>query len=682
MRLVISEKPSVAKALAQALGVQGHRKGYFQGNGYCITWCFGHLAELAPPSYYKPEWRHWSLNTLPMLPEHMKWLVCQDKQEQVRIIKELLSRDDITEVINACDSGREGELIFRNVYSLTGCKAPMKRLWISSMETTAIKQGFRELKDGSQYDGLYQSALARAEADWIVGINASRFFSLQYDQTLKVGRVVSPTLAFLTSREEEIKSFTSEPFYTVQLNCGFPVSSERFRDKAAAEAAANACRGNNAVIAKVEEKEKSEKPPTLYDLTTLQRDANRLLGLSAQQTLDCLQSLYEKQLTSYPRTDSKYLTDDMAKMVPELVNIASTICALPVHEKANASQVCNSAHVTDHYALVPTPTAGKVTLSALAPNEQELLKLICRRLICAVSQPCRVAETKITVVCGDLQLGAKGKTILTPGWKRYKPTQEEAPAVLPKAVQGQHLPVESVSVKTGMTTPPKYYSEDTLLGAMETAGSKDAERRGLGTPATRAGIIEKLISGGFAERKKDGKITHLCPTDKGIALAAILPEALKSPDLTAEWEAKLKDVEQGRLTPADFHAGITDLLYGLFQYYTPDPNAAFLFPPNYEIVGTCPRCGGQVADKKQAFFCLNKDCKFALWKQSKFFDALQKEITPGIAAALLKDRQVPMRGCLSRKTGKHFDSILFLEDDGERTTFRLEFQDKKKKKKH
>ncbi len=677
MRLVIAEKPSVAQSIAAVLNAKQRRDGYLEGGGYIVSWCFGHLAELADAAVYNADYAKWSLKDLPIVPYSYRFTVREDKRKQFDVLRALLRREDVSEVINACDAGREGELIFRTVYCLAGCSKPMRRLWISSMEDDAIRDGFQRLRPGQDYDGLHQSALCRAKADWLVGINATRYFSLTYGRTLNIGRVMSPTLALLVQREVEIAAFQPEPFYTVQLDCGVAAASERMKDREAADSMAADCKAGTALVKAVERKEKTEKAPALYDLTALQRDANRILGYTAQQTLDYLQALYEKKLCTYPRTDSRYLTDDMEASVPALVSAAAAVCSLDAPETVHAKQVCNSKKVSDHHAIVPTVSAGKADISVLPLGEREVLKLAARGVLRAVSDVHRCAETTITLECAGHSFTAKGKTVLAPGWKVYEQEQTEKATALPEVAEGQTLPVSAVSVKAGKTSPPKHFTEDTLLSAMESAGAKDmpedAERKGIGTPATRAGIIEKLVSSGFVERKKAKKIASLLPTATGMALITVLPEQLQSPQLTAEWEHRLKEIECGQLAPDSFMDGIAAMLSELIQTYQPIPGAEVLFPTGRDAVGKCPRCGADVSETPKGFFCENRSCTFALWKNSKFFSAKKKALTKSLAAELLKSGRAPLKGCWSEKTGKTYDAVVVLEDDGQRVGYKLVF---------
>ena len=570
-QLVIAEKPSVAQSLAAVLGAGQRREGYLEGNGWLVSWCVGHLAELADAAAYNPAYAKWRKEDLPILPESWRFTIAKDKRDQFDVLRTLLRREDVSEVVNACDAGREGELIFRTVYALAGCSKPISRLWISSMEDEAIREGFAHLRPGREYDGLHQAALCRSKADWLVGINATRLFSLLYGCTLNIGRVVSPTLALVVQREAEIATFQPEPFYMVELDCdGLSLAGDRKASKKEAQEAAARCQGSAAVVQSVERWEKTEKPPALFDLTTLQREANRTLGYTAQQTLDYLQALYDKKLSTYPRTDSRYLTDDMEAGVPALVEAAASICGVTAPETVLAGQVCDSARVSDHHAVVPTASAGKADLEALPIGEREILRLVSLGLLRAVCPPCRSAETCITAVCGGDPYTVKWRSVLSPGWKVYAQTADAEAGSGPDGLtEGQTLPVAAAQVKSGKTTPPKHHTEDSLLSAMEMAGKEDmpedAERQGIGTPATRAAILEKLVSAGFVERKRAKKTVSLLPTPLGTALITVLPEQLQSPTLTAEWEHRLKEVERGTLAPGDFMDEIAAMLRELVE---------------------------------------------------------------------------------------------------------------------
>ena len=696
MRLVIAEKPSVAQSLAAVIGANARKDGYLEGNGWRVRWGVGHLAGLADADSYDPKYAKWRYDDLPILPSDWKMSVGRDKKKQFDILKKLLCAPDVTEVVNACDAGREGELIFRNVYELAGCKKPMKRLWISSMEDSAIREGFENLRPGADYDGLHQAALCRAKADWLVGINATRLFSVLYRRTLNIGRVMSPTLALIVQREAEIEAFQPEPFYTVALELpGFTAVGARMKDKTAAKELQTACRGGSAVVKQAQRKEKSEKPPALYDLTTLQRDANRLLGFTAQQTLDYLQNLYEKKLCTYPRTDSRYLTSDMAEGLPVLVNLTAN--AMPFRKgigiTCNPEAVINDKKVTDHHAVIPTRNLRDADLSALPVGEKAVLELVAARLLCAVAEPHLYEETAATLVCAGQEFAAKGKTIQRPGWRKLDaayhaglknaPEPEERPEekTLPELSEGQSLSVSNASVKEGKTSPPKHFTEDTLLSAMENAGKEDmpdtAERKGLGTPATRAGILEKLASTGFLERKKSKKTVQLMPSRDARSLITVLPEQLQSPLLTAEWEYRLGEIERGELSPEEFLSGIYAMLRELAATYQVVKGTEYLFSPPREAVGRCPRCGGEVTESQKGFFCQSETCRFAIWKDSKWWSAKKKQPTKAIVAALLKDGRARLTGCYSEKTGKTYDADVLLEDTGEYVNFKLDFGQRK-----
>ena len=695
MKLVIAEKPSVAQSLAAVIGATARKDGYLEGGGWRVSWCVGHLAGLADADAYNPDYAKWRYDDLPILPEPWQMVVSKDKKKQFDVLKQLMNAPDVTEVVNACDAGREGELIFRSVYELAGCQKPMKRLWISSMEDSAIREGFANLRPGADYDGLRDAALCRAKADWLVGINATRLFSVLYHRTLNIGRVMSPTLALIVQREAEIDTFKPVPFYTVTLELpGFTVSGERMADKAAAQQLKTACQGAAATVKKVGRKNKSEKPPALYDLTTLQRDANRLLGFTAQQTLDYLQNLYEKKLCTYPRTDSRYLTSDMAASLPELVQL--TAGAMPFSNgmeiACNAAQIVNDKKVTDHHAVIPTRNLQGADLSGLPVGEKAVLELVALRLLCAVAQPYTFAETAVVVECAGAEFTAKGRTVKNYGWraldaayraglKNVEQDKEPEDKALPELSEGQTLPLSGATVKEGKTTPPKHFTEDTLLSAMETAGKddmpEDAERKGLGTPATRAGILEKLVSTGFLERKKSKKTVQLLPSHDAISLITVLPEQLQSPLLTAEWEYRLGEIERGELAPEDFMAEITAMLKELVGTYQVIKGSEYLFAPPREVVGKCPRCGGEIAEMQKGFFCQDKSCKFAIWKNSKWWAAKRKQPTKAIVAALLKDGRAHVTGLYSEKSGKTYDATVVLEDTGQYVNFKLDFDRQK-----
>ena len=675
-RLVIAEKPSVGNSIAAVLGVKDRKDGYIEGRDYIVSWGFGHLAELANADSYDEKYAKWRYDDLPIVPANWKYKIPRDKYSQFETLKKLMNRADVSDVINACDAGREGELIFRNIYKMTGCKKPIYRLWISSMEDAAIAQGFRELKDGKEYDNLFAAARCREWADWLVGINATRLFSVLYHRTLNVGRVVSPTLALLVQREADIMAFKPEPFYTTEVDFGgFTAASEKFKKKSEAQAAAPKGK-ESAVVESVTSKEKSEKVPALYDLTTLQRDANCQLGYTAQQTLDYVQSLYEKKLCTYPRTDSRYLTDDMADGVNAMVDCSVGICGVSAPAVVLHTQICNSKKVSDHHAIIPTTVAAKTDLSTLPAGEREILTMIAKQVLRAVSESYRYRETVVVISCGGNTYTTKGKTILETGWKAYN-DKEQTDKVLPELADGDELTVASSEIKEGVTKPPAHYTEDSLLSAMEVAGAKempdDAERKGLGTPATRAGLIEKLIATGFVERKKAKKTVSLVPAQTGVSLITVLPEQLQSPLLTAEWEHKLKMVEHGEMDADSFMAEISLMVNELIKTYSVIKGAEVLFPSGRDVIGKCPRCGGDVTESKKGFFCETNDCRFGLWRDNKFLTSKKISLSKKMAITLLKSGRIPVKGIFSEKTGKSYDAALVMTDDGAKTLYSLDF---------
>ena len=693
MRLVITEKPSVAQAISAVIGAKERKEGCFTGNGYIVSWCVGHLVELAHAEAYDERFAKWRREDLPILPQNWKFTASSGKKKQLDILKRLISEKTVESVICATDAGREGQLIFQLVYDYCKCKKPVQRLWISSMEDSAIRDGFAKLRPGADYERLYQAALCRSQADWLVGINATRLFSCLYGATLNVGRVQTPTLALLVSREADIGAFVKEPFYTPELDCAtFIVSGERVKDKTAAETIRSTCDGKNAIVREVKRQEKSIAPPKLYDLTTLQREANRLFGYTAQQTLDYAQELYEKKLITYPRTDSRFLTEDMASGLPALVSSVAVKFGIVSDSTINTAQVIDNSKVSDHYALIPTTSAAKCDLAALGVGHLSILRMLAVRLICAVGERHVYAETTIIAECGGYTFSAKGKTIIKDGWKAveraFRATLKEKPkddddgeTSLPELAEGQTFPSITASVREGFTSPPKHFSEDTLLQSMETAGAEDmpedAERKGLGTPATRAGTIEKLVKSGFVERKNK----QLLPTDKGRNLIAVLPEAVKSPALTAEWEHRLGLVERGELTSTAFMSGIADMTRELVGAHTaPDERFKALFASpklSGEVVGACPRCGGDVCESKKGFFCSTTDCGFALWRDNKFFAAKKKELTKAIATALLTEGRVFVSGLYSERTSKTYDAMIVMDDTGKYVNFKLDFDGRK-----
>ena len=687
--LIVTEKPSVAQAIAKALGITKRRTGYLESDEYLISWCVGHLVELAPPDSYDSKLAKWSKADLPILPKEWQYLVSPGTQRQFEVLRSLMTRPDVEQLVCAADAGREGELIFRLTYHQCGCKKPFTRLWISSMEDAAIREGFNNLRPSTEYDALYKAALCRERADWLVGINATRLFSCLYGQPLNVGRVITPTLAMVVSREAAIDAFRPEPFYTVLLKMeDCMASSERFKDKSQAEALLAECRqASQAVLQKNERKEKAEHPPALYDLTSLQRDANRLLGYSAQQTLDYTQALYEKKLVTYPRTDSRYLTEDMEPGLPDLVRQTAAHFGVTGEIPIHAKQVINSKKIGDHHAILPTRSMAKADLSSLPAGEANVLRLIAARLLAAVGEPCRYAETTVQMECAGQVFTAKGKTVLAEGWKAVERAvlgdtaqkDEEKLELLPE-VQGQEtLPILDAQLKEGKTSPPKPYTEDTLLSAMETAGKErmpeEAERRGIGTPATRAGIIEKLVKKGFLTREGSGKTKNLIPTQKGRELIAVMPETIQSPDMTADWEQKLLQIERGELDPETFMDEIEQMVASLVQTSEAVKGASMLMKNNGKIVGVCPHCGAEVAEREKGWFCTNRECRFVIWKDNAFFKRLGKHITGQLVDKLLRDSRARLKDCKSQRTGKTYNAAVQMttEADG-RAQFSLEFE--------
>ena len=671
---------------AKVLGATNRQDGYLEGNGYLVSWCVGHLVELAPPNIYDAKYVKWSIADLPILPERWQYLVSASTKKQFGILQKLMDRPDVDSIVCATDAGREGELIFRLVYQQAGCKKPFSRLWLSSMEENAIREGFAHLKPSTEYDALYNAALCRERADWMVGINASRLFSCLYGQSLAVGRVMTPVLAMTVVREAAIAAFVPEKFYTVALTLadGGTASSKRFAQKADAELLLSKCRKEERVtVQKMDRKEKSESPPPLYDLTALQRDANRLLGFTAQQTLDYAQSLYEKRLITYPRTDSRFLTEDMAASLPELV--ATAAGAFDFHEDVpvHAQQVIDSSKVTDHHALLPTASVAKTDLSALPAGERSILRLVVARLLCAVGEAHRYAETTMTTICAGEEFTAKGKAVLSDGWKGIERKmlgdllgKKKEPAVLPDVPEQSECSITGAELKEGQTSPPKSYTEDTLLSAMQAAGAdsmpEGVERQGIGTPATRAATIEKLVQKGFLERKGTKKTKVLLPTDKGKALITVIPEEIQSPEMTADWETKLLQIERGEMEPETFMTEIKEMISSLVMTTEAAKGANALM--KNKIIGVCPNCGANVVEREKGWFCENRECRFVLWKDNAFFKRLSKRLDSHVADKLLRDGRVRLKDCKSAK-GKTYNATVLLscESDG-RSKFSLEFE--------
>lgn len=693
MKLVICEKPSVAKSIASALGVTSGAGGCFEGNGLIVSWCVGHLVSPMDAAGYDPGYRKWKYEDLPILPEPFRYVLAKGKEDAFQNLKRLMDREDVTELVNACDAGREGELIFRLVYEMAGCKKPFSRLWVSSMEDAAIREGFANLRPGSEYDRLYQSALCRQKADWLIGINATRLFSILYHRTLNVGRVQTPTLAMLVDRDWKIASFKKEKYRHVRLTLGgVEAVSGRIAFPDEAEALRAACAGAAAVCSSAAREQKKEAPPRLYDLTTLQREANRLYGYTAKQTLDCAQSLYEAKLLTYPRTDSRYLTGDMAETAAAVIHLASK---LPPFDGCaeffpDVSLLVDDKKVSDHHAIIPTLELEKADLSALPVGERNILLLVCRELLCAAAEPFVYEAVTASFDCGGHTFTARGRHVLSLGWKdidhifraslKEKPEDGAEPGPLPDFTEGQVFENVEAAVTEHFTAPPKAYTEDTLLAAMEHAGAEempdDAERKGLGTPATRAAILEKLVAAGFVERK--GK--SLIPTKAGTNLVTVLPEALTSPMLTAEWEQRLAGIARGEADPGGFLEGIAEMAREMVRNYSHiSEEGQKLFAPEREAIGPCPRCGKPVYEGRKNFCCSDRSCGFVLWKDDRFWTSRKKELTKKMASDLLKKGCTSVRGMWSEKKGAAYDAVVVLNDTGGKyVRFKLEFPNKRR----
>lgn len=725
-KLVIAEKPSVAQSIAKVIGATERKDGYLatpdgvgsDGTGCLVSWCFGHLVELAAPEDYDLKFEKWRKDDLPIFPEPFQYQVTDSTKKQFRILKKLMERDDVLSLVEGTDAGREGELIFRLVYHQAGCRKPFERLWISSMEDSAIREGFEHLKPSNEYDALYEAALCWERADWIVGINATRLFSTLYGQTLNVGRVMTPTLGMIVTRETEIQDFRPEPFYTVQISAaGIALTGERLKDRAEAEARLSEVQHDGtATIQRMKSSEKTEKPPLLYDLTSMQRDANRYYGFTAQQTLDYTQSLYEKKLVTYPRTDSRYLTDEMGdstrQLAEQLRDKFGFMKALPT----NTDRILNSRKVSDHHAIIPTANVGDADFAELPAGEQKVLSLITARLLAALGDPAELTEYDLTVTCGGQSFTAKSRGRTKAGWKEIeawilgsktcREAEEEDNAGDAEVVEsgkgsftiqelltadsnllseGRTVQTSDIQLKEGKTTAKKRFTESTLLSSMERAGAdetpEEAERKGLGTPGTRAGIIEKLVRIGFLERKGDKKTKYLMPTHKGIALITVMPEVIRSPGMTAEWEQKLLQVEQKTFSSDAFMKEIEEMLAKLTDTYELVKDAEVLMRPSgrFESIGKCPTCGAYVVEKQKGFFCSNRECRFALWKDNRFLDTLSKKMTKQIAADLLKNGRCRLKKCRSIKTGKTYDTTLVLSaDERGKVSFTLDFGNEKR----
>ena len=665
MQLVIAEKPSVAKSIADVLGALDRQDGYFEGGGYLVSWCVGHLIELAEPESYGEQWKKWTYESLPVNPEHWQYEIKEDTKEQYDVLYSLLHDSRVDEVVCATDAGREGELIFRLVYNMASCNKPMKRLWISSMEESAIREGFENLKPGCDYDRLYHSALCRQEADWLVGINGTRLFTVLYGgKVLKVGRVQTPTLAMLVERESKIMNFKKEQYFMAHILCGgVDAATERIDSKTEAEQIAGACRNGQALVTSVVKEEKTVAPPKLYDLTTLQRDANRLFGFTAKQTLEYTQSLYEKKLCTYPRTDSQYLSDDMEQTAGNVIKaiFSSILFEESIMFNPDIKRVLNSKKVTDHHAIIPTMEIAKADLAALPETERKILSLVANRLLCATGEKHLYETVKAELSCGGYTFAASGKSVLKNGWKDFEDAfkrsfktiedKEQEDKKLPELSEGQTFDGVQTKISEHYTTPPKHYTEDSLLSAMERAGnedmSDDVERKGLGTPATRADIIEKLVKDGFVKREKK----QMIPTDDGMKLITVLPDVVKSPKLTADWENALTLVAKGEMEREDFMADIETMVSDLIHtYHEVSDEQKKMFAQEQKVLGKCPNCGGDVVKGKYGAFCKNK-CGMNV---SRIMGVV---LSDEQVESLLAGKKTLLKG-LTSKAGKKYDAYI------------------------
>ena len=686
--MIVAEKPSVAMSYAKVLGATSRQDGYLEGNGYLVSWCVGHLVELAPPNVYDAKYVKWSIADLPILPEKWQYLVSASTQKQFGILQKLMHRPDVESIVNSCDSGREGELIFRLVYQQAGCKKPFSRLWLSSMEENAIREGFQKLKPSTEYDALYNAALCRERADWMVGINASRLFSCLYGQPLAVGRVMTPVLAMTVVREAAIAAFVPEKFYTVdlELTSGCTASSRRIPEKSVAENLLEACRREMvATIQRITRKEKSENPPPLYDLTTLQRDANRLLGYSAQQTLDYVQNLYEKKLTTYPRTDSCYITDDDEEMLEELTEELEVFLGITPEDVDEAvpwtRRTVNREKVTDHHAILPTRSMLQADLEALPKGEQNVLKLIIARTLMAVSKPFRYLETLLTTECAGEKFTAKGKEVLEEGWKAVERkvladilNRKQELTALPNAAENE-CGILNAELKEGQTSPPKHFTE-TLCCTLWKPPVQTVCRRAWNVRALAPRQPEPPPLKNWCRRAfwsaSTKKTKVLLPTDKGKALITVMPEEIQSPEMTADWETKLLQIERSEMEPETFMTEIKEMISSLVTTTEAAKGANALM--KNKIIGVCPNCGKPVVEREKGWFCENRECRFVLWKDNAFFKRLGKRLDSHVADKLLRDGRVRLKDCKSAK-GKTYNATVLLgtEADG-RSKFSLEFE--------
>ena len=694
--LVIAEKPSVAQSYAKNLSAYKREDGYLEGESCIVSWCLGHLAEYAQPEEYDPKYEKWQFDDLPILPETWKLKVSKDKKKQFEVIKTLMNRSDVEYLVNGCDAGREGELIFQRVYDLAGCRKPVKRLWISSMEDAAIQKGFQTMKSEEEYKNLCMAAVCRAQADWLIGMNGTRAYTTRYFKRLVVGRVQTPTLAMLAERQERIEHFQKEAFYKIALTDGkLTVVSENIANEEAADLLAALCNGSTAVVTQMKKERKKSFPPKLYDLTSLQREANRYFGYTAKRTLDMLQELYEEKLITYPRTDSQFVTEDMKDSVEELVEKMPVLLSFVDYEQLGhgIKRVINNAKVSDHHAILPTKEAVEKGIADLPADKKNLMMLICQQLVQATGEEYLYEQTDITVKCQEHDFKARGKIPVQMGFKevekafkqlcvKAEPVEEkEKETSIPAGYEeGMRLFPVKAEKTTHYTSPPKPFNEDTLLAAMETAGNKEfdseTEKKGLGTPATRASIIEKLVSSGYAQRK--GK--QILPSTEGKELVKVMPEYLKSAVMTAEWENRLLMMEKGQITDTQFMGEITSLVSKILEVCREIPEEERRrFQTEREVIGKCPVCGCDVFEGKQNFYCSNRQCDFALWKENRFLGSMEKNLDKKMARELLDKACTHVKGLYSKKKDMKFDADLLLTLEDGKPRFHLEFPKKKKK---
>jgi len=694
--LVIAEKPSVAQSYAKNLSAYKREDGYLEGESCIVSWCLGHLAEYAQPEEYDPKYEKWQFDDLPILPETWKLKVSKDKKKQFEVIKTLMNRSDVEYLVNGCDAGREGELIFQRVYDLAGCRKPVKRLWISSMEDAAIQKGFQTMKSEEEYKNLCMAAVCRAQADWLIGMNGTRAYTTRYFKRLVVGRVQTPTLAMLAERQERIEHFQKEAFYKIALTDGkLTVVSENIANEEAADLLAALCNGSTAVVTQMKKERKKSFPPKLYDLTSLQREANRYFGYTAKRTLDMLQELYEEKLITYPRTDSQFVTEDMKDSVEELVEKMPVLLSFVDYEQLGhgIKRVINNAKVSDHHAILPTKEAVEKGIADLPADKKNLMMLICQQLVQATGEEYLYEQTDVTVKCQEHDFKARGKIPVQMGFKevekafkqlcvKAEPVEEkEKETSIPAGYEeGMRLFPVKAEKTTHYTSPPKPFNEDTLLAAMETAGNKEfdseTEKKGLGTPATRASIIEKLVSSGYAQRK--GK--QILPSTEGKELVKVMPEYLKSAVMTAEWENQLLLMEKGQITDTQFMGEITSLVSKILEVCREIPEEERRrFQTEREVIGKCPVCGCDVFEGKQNFYCSNRQCDFALWKENRFLGSMEKNLDKKMARELLDKACTHVKGLYSKKKDMKFDADLLLTLEDGKPRFHLEFPKKKKK---